>query len=79
MELTNKWFKKGLISEKFGKVECFFFSAICFTVGLVLTALVSFQSTIKSCLNKDKNNEANLEAVKTGDDTDANKNLLNKA
>lgn len=74
-------FASGLISEKFGKVECFFFSAICFAVGLVLTALVSFQSTIKGCLNKNENNAdaAAVEAAKTGDDTEVNKNLLNKA
>lgn len=66
-------FASGLISEKFGKVNCFFFSAICFSVGLVLTFLVSFQSTIKSCRKTDENDTAAVESAK---DTDVQKNLL---
>jgi len=66
-------FASGLISEKFGKVNCFFFSAICFSVGLVLTFLVSFQSTIKSCRKTDENDPAAIESAK---DTDVQKNLL---
>jgi hypothetical protein len=67
---------QGYISEKFGRVECFFFSAICFTIGLVLSAIVSFKYTIQERNKKDKNQE--IEANKTGDDTEVNKNLLNK-
>lgn len=71
-------FVAGYIADNFQIINSFFFSALCFAIGLALTALVSFGSMIKGCLNKDKN-ETTMETVKTGDDSEINKNLLNKA
>ena len=59
----------GIISDKFGKVECFFFSAICFGIGLVLSLLVSLRSIGKS---KNKDNGA------TDDGNEAERNPLSK-
>lgn len=69
-------FLGGAIATKFGEVNSFFFSGICFIVGLVLTLVVSFLSYFKKCCNKSKNTD-NAEKVDV-EDPELNKNLLNK-
>lgn len=72
------FFLKGLISDKFGKINCFYYSGICFVIGLVFTVLVSFGSLIRG--NKAENpNETNETTVKSNDESELNKNLLSKA
>ena len=48
---------KGAIASKFGEVNCFFFSGICFVAGLLLTFLVSISTIIRKCLCKKKDVE----------------------
>lgn len=63
-------FLAGSIANRFGSVNCFFFSGICFVAGLVLTFLVSFSTIIRKCLGKKKDVD-----VKNADETVS----LNKA
>ena len=71
---------KELEARKYDLSYTFYFSAICLSVGFVLTLLVSFGSMIKSCMNKNKSNETTVDASKAAaDESDLNKNLLNRA
>lgn len=63
-------FFEGLIAEKFGKVECFFFSAICFGIGMIFTFIISFSPS-------QKKDEPPKETDKP-DEEETNKVLLKK-
>lgn len=70
------------MASSFGPVSIFFYSGICFVVGLVFTCVVSFSSMIRSCMNKsdgNENDETNETTIRTVDESELNKNLLNKA
>jgi hypothetical protein len=56
-----------------------YFSAGCFVVGLSVTALVSILRRF-SCLKQNVDDDTTIDATKTVDESDLNKNLLtNKA
>ena len=40
-------FISGLIADKYSMINAFFYSAACFTVGFILTAVVSFAESCK--------------------------------
>lgn len=59
----------GLISTQTGSIlNSFYYSGVCFSVGFVLTALVSFGKLISQCCCKKKNQGAELDETKNGDD-----------
>lgn len=66
----------GLIADKFDEFKCFYFSAICFVVGLALSLMVSLLSVIQNrCLKRD---ESEIQVKVINDESDLNKNLLNR-
>lgn len=73
-------FLGGMVAEHFGKAEAFFFSAVLFSVGLVLTCLVSFGSMLQACRNGNGSDNTEVSADPSRqNESDFNKNLLNKA
>jgi len=66
-------FLGGIVADNFGEVKAFYYSAGCFTVGLVLAIIVSFGAM---CCKKDTDTTT-VENNKTVDDSDLNRNLIN--
>jgi len=67
----------GLIADKYDMITAFYYSGLCFSVGLVLTALVSFSSMLMGCCGRAKDETINADDNKTVDDSEHNRNLLN--
>ncbi len=78
-EYFNLKLIKGLLADKFGNdVITFYFSGICFLIGLSLTALVSFGDIIKRCCFKKNTStdEHDINNNKLANDSELNANLL---
>jgi len=63
----------GLIADKLRMIDTFYFSGICFVVGLALTCMVSFGEMFKRCCNKPNDSEDNH---KLPNESELNANLL---
>ena len=67
---------KGLIADKTSMVDSFYFSGLCFVIGLALTSIVSFSTVIERLCGKSKSDLSTDTQNKTGDESELNKNLL---
>lgn len=67
----------GYIAEKFGKIECFFFSAVCTAIAFVFTLAVSLHTSFKAPTNN-KYFKAEQQLKKEGENKEVDEKLIKK-